>query len=118
MSDVIGTFRIGEDLAVALDGVTGTVADVAAIVAKMVPGRLGPLGEFVAKPGAALITLDVAPRSASGSIPAGWNIGLAAAATASLAPGIYGIDAQLTGTSGVIEKTDTTAVVRLTRAVL
>lgn len=111
---MIGTFRVGEDIAIALDAVTGDVADVQSIAAFI--ARSSHATQFRRDPAFAPIAMTVTPRPALGSIPAGWNIILPAAASADLEPGIYGIDARIVGVSGSIDITDQTAVIMLTES--
>ena len=111
MNGIIGEFRIGEDLAVALDVTAGDPATVTAISAKMKP-TLVSTSRLVLDEAAAAITLSVAPQSPAS---AGWTIALGAAQSAALAPGVYGIDARLTiGAS--VEMTDQSAFISLTKA--
>ncbi|MGN6356454.1 MAG: hypothetical protein ACTHLU_03110 [Novosphingobium sp.] len=108
MNDVIGTFRVGEDLSIALDAV-GDIAEVTDIAAGMKPAR-AMANRLVLDDVAAAIPLAVAARGA-----AGWTFSLPAMATASLEPGLYGIDARLTFAGG-IEITENTAFIALSRA--
>lgn len=87
---MIGTFRIGEDLVIALDAYRGDVADVIAIEAKIVEvyRENGPIKGTP-------IALEVTDRAAEGDNPAGWLCSLDAATTATLVPGVYAIDARL-----------------------
>ena len=73
---------------------------------------------FDADPAFEPIALVVAAREASEEIPAGWNLTLPAASSEALEPGVYGIDARLTGAGGSVDVTDVTALVRLTRAAI
>lgn len=114
---IIGTFRVGEDIAVALDIASGTAPEGLTVSAAMKRGRM-PGGVFEPASNATAITCSVSPRAASGEIPAGWDLTVSAAVTADLQPGVYGIDAQFTGDGGAIDITDTTAVIRLTRSVV
>lgn len=111
---LLGTFRIGEDIAVALDVVSGDPAEVSTIEAWIVRSlerdSFRPQASFTPVP------LTVAPRAASGDIPEGWNLSLNAAQTELLVEGTYGIDAKLTGAMGAIDITDATALVRITKA--
>jgi hypothetical protein len=109
MNGIIGTFRIGEDISVALDAIAGDPATVSAISARMKPAKASG-NRLVLDDSAAPITLTVASQGA-----AGWLVSLSNAASAALAPGIYGIDARLTVTGGV-EMTEQTAYIALTRA--
>lgn len=113
---MLGTFRIGEDVAIALDAMSGDIAQIATITASLRKSLLPH--EFVVDTAFAAIPLTVASRPASGEFPAGWNIVLTAAQSSLLDPGLYGIDAKLTGISGTIDITDTTAVIELTRAAI
>jgi hypothetical protein len=110
---LLGTFRIGEDIAIALDAVSGNASSVtvqAWIVRSMERSLFRPESSFTP------IAMTVAPRAASGDFPAGWNISMAAAQSADLSEGFYGIDAKLTGAGGTIDITDSTALIALTKA--
>lgn len=109
MNGIIGEFRLGEDISVALDAAAGDPATVTAISARMKPAKV--LGNRLAlDDSAAAIDLSVSVQDM-----AGWLIALDHAASASLAPGIYGIDARLTIAGGV-EITEQTAFIALSRA--
>jgi hypothetical protein len=110
------TFRIGEDITIALDVAQGDVADVASLTAKM--QRSISADSFAPARGSVAIPFAVGARAAEGEIPAGWNLTLSAAVTADLAPGVYAVDATATGTGDEIELTDETLFIRLTRAVI
>lgn len=107
----IGTFRIGEDASVALDVVTGDASLVTGAVASM---------RRVATSGIVLsgdpIAVSIAPRAASGSFPAGWNVTVPASISVNLQPGMYAIDVTLTGV-GFTEITDTSAFIAFRRGV-
>ena len=109
MNAIIGEFRLGEDLAVALDAASGDTALVTALTARMKPARVASnrLGLDDDAPG---IALEIASRGADG-----WTLSLTAAATAALAPGLYGIDARL-AFAGATEITEQTAFVSLSKA--
>lgn len=109
MHGTIGSFRIGEDIAVALDAVTGDPAAVTAISAKMKPAKI-IANRMELDHDAAGITMTVNPQGA-----AGWLIALSAATTAALAPGLYGIDARLT-LAGAVEMTEQSGFIALSRA--
>lgn len=111
MNGIIGEFRIGEDLAIALDAASGSTATVTAISASMKPARVSA-ARLMLDDSAAAIDLTLAPQSPAS---AGWTISLAAAQTAVLEPGVYGIDARLT-IGGGVEMTDQSAFVSLSRA--
>lgn len=114
MRSIIGEFRIGETIVVALDAVSGDPDDVSAITAAMrLVDTSGEAPAFVAA--AEAIALTPAPRAAAGDIPAGWTLTLAAAASAELSPGTYGLDARLSIAGGV-DITDETALLVLTEA--
>lgn len=86
---IIGTFTAGEDIALAIDIASGTAPGGLDVSASLIPGRV--FGDaFLPTRGATATALGVAPRSASGDIPAGWNVTLAAADSADLAAGTYG----------------------------
>lgn len=114
MVQVVGDYRVGEDIVLSLDAVTGDVGTVAIITAAMKPVRTTASGGVmpIARPS---VPLDVTARPAAGAIPAGWNIALSAAATTLLAPGLYSVDARLVIGSAV-EITDTSAIIRITRS--
>lgn len=100
MTDVIGTFRVGEDATIALDAVTGDVSIVTGATAYM--RRMGRAGSR--------IDLTITPRPAGGGFPAGWNITAPGSLTADLPLGRYAVDARLTG-AGFTEITDESAVI-------
>ncbi|MGE3690245.1 MAG: hypothetical protein AB7F98_02555 [Novosphingobium sp.] len=109
MNGIIGEFRLGEDIAVALDATAGDPASVSAISAKMKPAKV--LGNRLA------LDDNASPVDLNGTAAGaeGWLISLDHTASASLAPGIYGIDARLTIAGGV-EITEQTAFIALSRA--
>ena len=111
---LLGTFRIGEDAAIALDVVSGDIGLVSEITAfiqrSTSPNRLNLDQDFEPIP------LTVAPRDAEEDIPAGWNLSLSAAETSILSEGLYGIDAKILATGGTVDITDATALVRFTKA--
>lgn len=111
MNDVIGEFRLGEDLTIALDAVTGDTAGVTEIAARMRPAR-AMANRLVLDEEAPAIPLAIADRGT-----AGWTLSLAGAVTSGLDPGLYGIDARLTF-PGAVEITERTAFVALSRAAL
>lgn len=106
MTNLIGEFRVGEDIGVALEVASGEMAEVSAIIAAMKPALISA-NRPVLDQSAAAIALTVVPGAA------GWTLSLPSTATASLAPGIYGIDARLE-VGGGIEITDRTAFIALT----
>jgi hypothetical protein len=109
MNGIIGEFRIGEDLAVALDAAAGDTSTVTAITARMKPAEVAG-NRLVLDHEAVGVALTVTPRDSDG-----WILSLAAAETAALAPGLYGIDASL-AFAGAVEITEQTAFVALSRA--
>ena len=109
MNGIIGEFRIGEDISVALDATAGDPATVTAIAAKMKPAKVSG-NRIVLDDTAAGIDMAVASQGA-----AGWLVSLGNSTTASLMPGLYGIDARLT-LAGAVEMTDQTGFIALTRA--
>lgn len=109
MHGIIGSFRIGEDVAVALDAVTGDPGAVTAITARMKPARI-VANRIVLDDAAAGIALTVTAQGTTG-----WLVSLPNAATAGLEAGIYGLDARLTF-AGAVEMTDQSGFIALTRA--
>ena len=111
MNGIIGEFRLGEDIAIALDATSGDPATVTGLTAAMKPALI--VGNRVVLDDAASgIAMTVAPQVPAS---AGWIISLAHADTAGLAAGVYGIDARLSLSSSV-EITEQSAFVRLSRA--
>lgn len=108
---MLGTFRIGEDMTIALDTVRGVAADVTNVVARIAAAyrENGPLK------GAAQ-ALTVTERDATDDYPAGWIVTMPAADTADLTPGVYAIDVQAE-LDGAIEITAQTSYVRFTSSV-
>ena len=109
MNGIIGSFRIGEDVSVALDALTGDPATVTAITAKMKPAKVAA-NRIVLDDSATGISMAVIPQGS-----AGWLVSLAHTATTGLAAGVYGIDARLTFAGGV-EMTEQTGYIALTQA--
>jgi len=110
---IIGQFRIGEDMVLALDAVSGDPAAASAVTAAIRPAFVGD-NRLVLDPNALPLGMAVASQA---DPAAGWTVSLPAAQTAVLAPGLYGIDARLS-VGGGVEITDRTAFVSLTRAAL
>ena len=110
---ILGEFRIGEDIAIALDAIAGDTAAVTAIGVAMKPALVGD-NRLMLDDEAAAIPLTAAPQAVAG---AGWTIALPGAQSAALEPGLYGIDARLIVAGGVVI-TEQTAFVSLTRAAL
>lgn len=111
MNGIIGEFRIGEDIAIALDAVSGSTAAVTAISAWMKPAIVAS-NRLAIDEASSPITLLVAPQSPAS---AGWTISLPAALSGLLSPGAYAIDARIQSGSGV-EITDQSAFIALSRA--
>ena len=109
MHGTIGTFRIGEDIAVALDAVSGDPGSVTAITAKMKPAKV-VANRIVLDDDAAELAMVVTSQG-----PAGWLVALPASVTGGLEAGIYGIDARLT-LSGAVEITEQSGFIALSRA--
>jgi hypothetical protein len=111
---IIGTFRIGEDIAIALDVLSGDIGVVSEISAFMIRSkdqtRFRPDQNFTP------LAMTVAPRAAEGEIPEGWNLILASTATEGLKEGVYGVDAKIVATDDIVDITDTTALIRFTKA--
>ena len=97
--NVIGTFRKGEDIVVALDAVSGDVGTVSSVTARMRRVTHFTNSEYNLEDTS--IAMSVADRAASGDIPAGWTFTLLAASTAALELGLYAIDATLNVGSSV-----------------
>ena len=108
---ILGEFRVGEDIAVALDAVSGDTVQVTAISVAMKPALVAD-NRLTLDDAEPAIALSVSPQAAAG---AGWTIALAGAQSAALAPGLYGIDARLTIAGGVVI-TEQSAFISLTRA--
>ena len=110
---ILGEFRVGEDIAIALDAIAGDTVAVSAITVAMKPALVGD-NRLMLDDEATAIPLSTAPQAVAG---AGWTILLSGAQSAALEPGLYGIDARLTVAGGVVI-TEQTAFVSLTRAAL
>ena len=108
---ILGEFRVGEDIAIALDATAGDAAQVTAIDVRMKPALVAD-NRLTLDDAEQAIVLSTAPQVVAG---AGWTISLPGAQTALLAPGLYGIDARLQVASGVVI-TEQTAFISLTRA--
>ena len=110
---ILGEFRIGEDIAIALDAVTGSAATVTAITVAMKPALVGD-NRLVLDKAAVAIPLAAYAQTVTA---AGWTIVLPSAQSAALEEGLYGIDARLTIAGGIVI-TEQTAFISLTRAAL
>ncbi len=111
MNRIIGEFRIGEDIAVALDATEGDTAEVTAISAMMKPA-LATANRLVLDDAAIPIALSVAAQSPAS---AGWILNLDSAQSGLLAPGVFGIDARIE-IGSVIEMTDQSAFISVSKA--
>ncbi len=109
MNGIIGEFRIGEDIAVALDATSGDPATVTAITARIKPAK-ATASRIVLDDTATAIDMTVTSQGA-----AGWLVSLSRTTTAALPAGLYGIDARLT-IAGAVEMTDRTGFIALTQA--
>ena len=110
---ILGEFRIGEDIAIALDAVTGSAATVTAITVAMKRALVGD-NRLVLDDAAVAVSLTALPQA----VPAaGWTITLPGAQSATLEPGLYGIDARLMIAGGIV-LTEQSAFISLTRAAL
>jgi len=87
MNSIIGEFRIGEDIAVALDATSGDTATVTGISALMKPALVSA-NRLVFDDNASPVAMTVAAQSPAS---AGWTISLDNTQSALLSPGIYGI---------------------------
>jgi len=110
---LIGEFRVGEDIVLALDATDGDAAAVSAITAALKPAWM-PDNRLQLRDDAPAVAMTVSPQAETA---AGWTISLPAAQSAVLAPGLYGIDARLVVSGGVVI-TARTAFVSLTQAAL
>ncbi|MEO0589126.1 MAG: hypothetical protein AAFZ11_01050 [Pseudomonadota bacterium] len=113
---IIGTFRIGEDIALALDAVAGDIANIQQITANLSASKQRTHFELDTEFTA--VTMLVSDRSAEGANPAGWTISLAASQTTSLKPGLYGIDARMVDANGNVDITEETALIRVTKGAI
>jgi hypothetical protein len=111
MNGIIGEFRVGEDITIALDAVSGDTAPVSQITAWMKPALLSA-DRFEFDETATAISLTVSAQSPAS---AGWILHLPHSATELLAPGIYGIDARI-AIGSAIEMTEQSAFIALSKA--
>lgn len=109
MNGIIGEFRIGEDISVALDATSGDPATVTTITARIKPAKVSG-NRLVLDDAAAGTVMTVTAQGTTG-----WLISLGNAATANLPAGIYGIDAKLTF-SGSVEMTEQSGFIALSKA--
>lgn len=109
MNGIIGEFRIGEDIAVALDAASGDPATVTAITARIKPAK-ATTSRIVLDDTATAIDMTVTSQGA-----VGWLVSLSRTITATLPAGLYGIDARLT-IAGAVEMTDQTGFIALSQA--
>ena len=113
MNGIIGEFRLGEDISIALDAMAGDPASVTGLTAAIKPALIAG-NRVVLDDAATGIAMTIAPQ---GPASAGWIVSLGHAATSALTAGVYGIDAKLTLASSV-EITEQSAFIRLSRATL
>lgn len=92
---ILGTYRIGADITVALMATQGDPGQVTNATAALRRAVQGTENSIRFEEGSQSIPMIIAPRAASDSVPAGWNVTLPAAQSASLMPGLYAIDAKL-----------------------
>lgn len=108
---VLGEFRLGEDVAIALDAIAGDPSTVTAITAAM-RQVVGP--PFTSQP-IVFREASALPMVATSRGADGWTLSLPAAVTATLASGFYAVDARME-IGGGVEITETSAVISLTQA--
>jgi hypothetical protein len=111
MTGIIGEFRIGEDIALALEPAAGDPLTVTGITARMKPALVSG-NRLALDDTAAGTAMQVASQGAEG-----WVLSLDHGATAALAAGLYGIDARLVFADAV-EITEQSAFIALSRAAL
>lgn len=110
MIGLIGEFRVGEDIALELEVASGDLGLVTAITAAMKPAKI-TANRPVLDDTAASVALAVSPEIN------GWTLSLPSTGSASLSPGLYGIDARLE-VAGGIEITEQTAFIALSEGAL
>ena len=111
MNGIIGEFRIGEDIAVALDATAANATDASSLSAMMKPAQL-IANRLVVDDLASGIAMATSPQQPAAN---GWLISLPHSQSAGLSPGIYGIDARLV-IGGSVAMTEQTAFIRLSKA--
>ena len=84
------SFTKGSTIVLALDAIEGDVATASALTAAL--RRVVAAGMA---PGSPAATFTVASRAAAGSIPAGWDMTISAAVSATLEAGSYRADARM-----------------------
>jgi hypothetical protein len=93
-------FQSGETISLALDALDGDPLTVSAISAQL---KAVPPGRTIVPSGAPVAaTFVVLPRAASGDVPAGWNLIISAATSATLVPGLYFADARMEISGSVV----------------
>jgi hypothetical protein len=107
---ILGDFRVGEDVVVAFAPTT-TPSSLISILAASIVGTTN--GVVVSNAGA--LPMTITPMAAQGTTPAGWYFTLPAAQSAGLTPGTYAIDAKFL-IAGSTSKTGTSAFVSLSLA--
>jgi hypothetical protein len=107
-----GTFRIGEPVSVGIIVPAEAAALVTAATAFI--ARSENEARFQPAPGFVPLQLAAAARAAAGAVGPGWNFTLSAAQSATLEPGIYGIDSRLSFATGDPEFSEETLLIELT----
>ena len=110
------SFRVGEDILIALDAITGDPTTVSTIAAVLRPCTLAA-GVPAFNPEIPGVAMTVTNRAAAPPIAAGWNLALLAASTTALPAGLYAVDAELLLGSGVVI-TDNSLIVQLTNSAI
>jgi hypothetical protein len=109
---ISGTFRVGGPVSVGIivpAEAVGLVAAATAFIARSEnEARFQPAPDFVP------LEMTASPRAAAGAIGPGWNFTLSAAQSATLEPGVYGIDSLLSFASGDPEPSGETLLIELT----
>ncbi len=93
-------FQRGETISLALDALSGdplAVSNISAAMKAVAPGRTSAAADA---PVAAAFAIT--PRTASGDIPAGWTLTIAATVSQALTPGSYVADARIEIAGGVV----------------
>ncbi len=100
-------YQRGETISLALDAVSGDPLTVSAISAKL---KAVPQGRTTVPDTAPVAaSFAIAPRVASGDVPAGWTLTIPASVSATLTVGSYLADAKLEIGTGTIV-TDSVAI--------
>lgn len=107
MSLATYTFRRGETIKIALDCLSGSVASVSAINAKLRKLSAGARELAQAAPDAA--SFSIVTRAAAGDIPEGWTLTIPPATSLGLSAGAYVADARLT-VAGDVDITESVTI--------